>query len=63
MYCVQTTEGETISQLITGYVDIITQKKCPIHHDVPKSEEDAVIVKTDIQWYVYLANNSLYKCL
>ena len=27
-YSVQTTEGETISQLIAGYIDIIIKKVC-----------------------------------
>ena len=29
-YSVQTTEGETISQLIAGYIDIIIKKVCLI---------------------------------
>ena len=32
-YSVQTTEGETISQLINNYIDIITHKKKPIHSE------------------------------
>ena len=39
-YSVQTTEGETISQLIAGYIDIIMQKKKPIHADVPEENDE-----------------------
>ena len=45
----QTTEGETISQLIAGYIDIIMQKKKPIHRDVPDDEDDAVISEQDVE--------------
>ncbi len=47
-YSVQTTEGETISQLIAGYIDIIMQKKKPIHRDVPDDEDEPVIVEMDV---------------
>lgn len=47
-YSVQTTEGETISQLIAGYIDIIMQKKRPIHGEVPDDEDEPVIVELDV---------------
>ena len=41
----QTTEGETISQLIAGYIDIIIMRnKTPIHREVPDDEDEPVIV-------------------
>ena len=43
-YSVQTTEGETISQLIAGYIDIIMRNKTPIHREVPDDEDEPVIV-------------------
>ncbi len=39
-YSVQTTEGETISQLIAGYIDIIMHKMKPIHADVPDEDDE-----------------------
>jgi talin len=47
-YSVQTTEGETISQLIAGYIDIIMQKKRPIHGEVPDDEDEPVIVELEV---------------
>lgn len=47
-YSVQTTEGETISQLIAGYIDIIMQKKKPIHREVPDEDEEPVIVDFEV---------------
>ena len=47
-YSVQTTEGETISQLIAGYIDIIMQKKNPIHREVPDEDEEPVIVDFEV---------------
>ena len=47
-YSVQTTEGETISQLIAGYIDIIMQKKRPIHREVPDDEDEPVIVELEV---------------
>ena len=47
-YSVQTTEGETISQLIAGYIDIIMQKKKPIHREVPDDEDEPVIVDFEV---------------
>ncbi len=44
----QTTEGETISQLIAGYIDIIMQKKKPRHVDVPDDEDEPVIVDFEV---------------
>ena len=44
----QTTEGETISQLIAGYIDIIMQKKKPIHREVDNDEDEPVIVEMDV---------------
>ena len=32
-YSVQTTKGEAISQLIASYVDVILQKKEPVHRE------------------------------
>uniref|UniRef100_A0A1X7VGP0 FERM domain-containing protein n=1 Tax=Amphimedon queenslandica TaxID=400682 RepID=A0A1X7VGP0_AMPQE len=46
-YSVQTTEGEAISQLIAMYIDIIMQKKKPIHPDVPDEEDEPVIVESE----------------
>jgi len=46
---VQTTEGETISQLIAGYIDIIMQKKKPIHRDVPDDEDEPVISEQHVE--------------
>ena len=49
-YSVQTTEGETISQLIAGYIDIIMQKKNPIHSEVPVDEdEESMIVEYEVK--------------
>ena len=45
---VQTTEGEAISQLITGYVDIISQRKSPVHREPSKKGEHTM---TATQWY------------
>lgn len=47
-YSVQTTEGETISQLIAGYIDIIMQKKKPIIRDVPDDEDEPVIMDFEV---------------
>lgn len=47
-YSVQTNEGEKISQLIAMYIDIIMQKKKPLHTDVPEDEDEPVIVESDI---------------
>ena len=47
-YSVQTTEGETISQLIAGYIDIIMQKKKPLHREVPDDDEEPVIVDFEV---------------
>ena len=47
-YSVQTPEGETISQLIAGYIDIIMQKKRPIHGEVPDDEDEPVIVELEV---------------
>ena len=47
-YSVQTTEGETISQLIAGYIDIIMQKKKPIIRDVPEDEDEPVIMDFEV---------------
>lgn len=47
-YSVQTTEGETISQLIAGYIDIIMQKKKPRHADVTDVEDEPVIVDFEV---------------
>ncbi len=45
----QTTEGETISQLIAGYIDIIMQKKKPIHSEVPDDEDEPVIMDFEVE--------------
>ena len=45
---VQTTEGEAISQLISGYIDIISQRKSPVHNEVSKKKEHTA---TPTQWY------------
>ena len=47
-YSVQTTEGETISQLIAGYIDIIMQKKKPIHKEIEDEDEEPVIVDFEV---------------
>lgn len=47
-YSVQTTEGEAISQLIAMYIDIIMQKKKPLHPDMPEDEDEPVIVESDV---------------
>eukprot|EP00731_Ephydatia_muelleri_P016952 Em0010g50a len=44
-YSVQTTEGETISQLIAGYIDIIMQKKQPVQNDM--ADDDTAVVVDD----------------
>lgn len=48
-YSVQTTEGETISQLIAGYINIIMQKKKPIHREVPDDEDEPVIMDFEVE--------------
>ena len=40
-YSVQTTSGETISQLIADYIDMKTLKKKPIYCEVEDSEDEA----------------------
>ena len=45
----QTTEGETISQLIAGYIDIIMQKKKPIHREVEDNEDEPVIMDFEVE--------------
>lgn len=47
-YSVQTTEGETISQLIAGYIDIIMQKKKPLHKEIEDEDEEPVIVDFEV---------------
>ena len=47
-YSVQTTEGETISQLIAGYIDIIMQKKKPLHKEIEDEDEEPVIVDYEV---------------
>jgi talin len=47
-YSVQTTEGEAISQLIAMYIDIIMQKKKPIHPDLPDEEEEPAIIEKTV---------------
>lgn len=47
-YSVQTNEGEKISQLIAMYIDIIMQKKKPLHTDVPDEEDEPVVVETHV---------------
>ena len=47
-YSVQTTEGETISQLIAAYIDIIMKKTNPHHMDLQDDEEEPVIMEVDI---------------
>ena len=44
----QTTEGETISQLIAGYIDIIMKLKTPIHGEVEDNEDEPVIVDYEV---------------
>ena len=44
----QTNEGEKISQLIAMYIDIIMQKKKPLHTDVPDEEDEPVVVETHV---------------
>ena len=50
-YSVQTTEGETISQLIAGYIDIIIKKVClivvPQYSDAPPVQKQAVHKQID----------------
>ena len=48
-YTVQTTEGETISQLIAGYIDIIMQLKKPIHREVPEDEDEELISDFEVE--------------
>lgn len=44
----QTTEGETISQLIAGYIDIIMQKKQPVQNDMADDDDTAVVVDDEV---------------
>ena len=49
-YSVQTTEGETISQVIAGYIDIIIEKVCFIvvlHYSMPALQKRAVHKQID----------------
>ena len=49
-YSVQTTEGETISQVIAGYIDIIIEKVCLIvvlHYSMPVLQKRAVHKRID----------------
>ena len=48
-YSVQTTEGETISQLIAGYIDLIIRpKKPPVNTDVADDDDTAVVMETEV---------------
>lgn len=52
IYSVQTTEGDAISRMITGYIDIMLQRKSPIYSDYAKKER-----------YTAAATPQLYVCL
>ena len=44
----QTTEGETISQLIAAYIDIIMKRKNPQHMDPVDDDDEPVIMEVNI---------------
>ncbi|TPX50472.1 hypothetical protein SeLEV6574_g00877 [Synchytrium endobioticum] len=48
-YSVMTTEGEQISQLISGYIDIILKKKKATDRQVPDEEEEHAAVEQYVQ--------------
>ena len=47
-YSVQTSEGETISQLIAGYIDIILKKKQASEKYVHDADEEATMFEDNI---------------
>jgi talin len=47
-YSVQTTEGETISQLIAGYIDIIIKKKKARQFDADEDDDENAITEFEV---------------